>query len=270
MITDLEIPVANPIRVRPTIINGSNVFIDYDNYLPQMDLMEMNEQYQAGIFVSDPEFYPPWKSSEEIAFQLRGDFTSSLGIIYGPGIATAMTASYITPSGWAGFPIRKFRYTPTVIGFYYVRFIVSTTSNTYELFSDVFYVSSIDNKDIIEIKFFSDENKNGFIFDQYYKAYYYGMFKKIPQERNSSLIQEDIIKLLASKSYNKLSVTISDIHHTYYDKIAKQLENEDIMLNGISYICKEPPSEEYIGKSDLVNIIFELTAKYDNNFMIIS
>lgn len=269
MITDLEIPAANPFVFNLANLNGSNVEIDYEDYLPVTALMRLNTQYQAGIYPPEPDFYPDWLINEQIAIQIRGDITSAAAIIYGPGVGASMTQTTITPSGFT-VVVRRFTYTPTVAGYYYILLLVSTTSNTYQYISHTFKVNDnlSNDKNLIELGFYDDENVNGFVFDaDIYKAYYTGQWKISPQQRNSSIIDEDVTALLASKSYNKKSVTITDVDQLYYEVIAKQLENDTVYLNGMAYICKEPPEIEYIDKSTLVNVTFELTAKYDNNYI---
>jgi hypothetical protein len=264
--TDLEIPIMNPFIFNLSLLNGSNVTIDYENQMPIDGLMQLNEQYQAGIFPSEPNVYPDWKTNEEIAIQINGDITSALAIINGPGIRTAMSQSTITPAGYL-VSVRKFTYTPTVEGYYYINLVVSTTSNAYEFISHTFKVGPATDKNLIELGFYADENTPNFVFDAVYKSYYTSQWKIAQQQRNSSIIDEDVTNLVASKSYAKKTVTLTEINHLYYDVVAKQLESEYVYLNGLTYICKEPPDFEYTGKSDLVNITFELTAKYNNNII---
>lgn len=267
MINDFDIPAANPFLFNLVLMNGANVEIDYDEYLPIESLMQLNTKYQAGIYPSEPDYFPDWLINKQIAFQVNGDITSAAAIIHGPGISTVMTNTTITPSGYT-VAVRRFTYTPSVPGYYYIHLIIATTSNAYQYISHTFKVSNTlqEDKNLIELGFYSDENVNGFVFDSdIYKAYYTGQWKISQQQRNSSIIDEDVTYLLASKSYNKKSVTITDVDELYYNIIAKQLENTTIYLNGMAYICKEPPDIEYSDKSRLVNVTFELTAKYNNN-----
>ena len=269
MITDFFIPAANPFMFVLESIGGSNVSIDYDNYFPVEGLMELNTQYQAGIFPTEPNVFLNWKINEEINIQVNGDILGANARIYCNNTNSAMATHTITPSGYT-VDVRRFSYTPTVSGYYYITIRVATPTQSYLYRSHTFKIVDdlSEDKKIIELGFYSDENINGFVFDaNRYKAYYTGQWKVSPQQRNSSIVSEDVEYVVASQSFAKKTLIISDIHHIYYDVVAKQMENKYIYLNGMAYTCKEPPEIEYKDKSDLVDITCDLTAQYDNNYI---
>jgi hypothetical protein len=269
------IPRANCFRGYPINDGFANIIIDYTNRLPIIDLMQLREQYQAGIYPIN--IYPDWKVNEEIAIQFQYDRISSrpsIANIYNEsGLVATMTWTNITPLGWVGYDVSKFTYTPTVSGYYYIEITyLETGSRIATIRTDTFYVSDSlsDDKNLLELQFYSDENINGFVFDQYYKAYYTGQWEPSDPDERSSIFDEDLKAKLAAIEYDKIKITLTEIHISYYSVIAKQLQNKNLKLNGLSYIYESGISLERTEKTDVVNIIFELTANYDNDFMTIN
>jgi hypothetical protein len=275
-----QIPEQNPIRGRLISDGTFNIEIDYINRLPQFGLMKPNIQYQAGIYTTEKEFYPDFKINEIIYLQIQAETDPIAYITTTDGtVNTTMTRSNITPASWTGLNIYQFSFNLTQIGFYDISMRFEATDpydpedvTDFVLSFDTFRVKSSlpTDKDLIELQFYSNQNSEDFIFNRYYTAYYTGQFKKTPPQWNVSMFEEDEKNKLASRSFSKQQVILTEIKDTYYDTICKQLESDIILCNGIPFTCEEPPEFEEIPQTDLLNITFELTGKYNNNVVIIS
>lgn len=275
--TSFIIPEHNPIRGRLINDGSFNIEIDYVNRLPQFSLMKPNVKYQAGIYPSEPNVFPDFKINETIYLQIQTETAPTAFITTSDGsISTTMTRLDITPASWVGLNVYQFSYTIGQAGFYDVLMRFEATDPydpddvvDFQIGFDTFRVKDTlpTDKDLIEIQFYSPQNAEDFIFNRYYKAYYTGLIRKTPPQWNVSTFEEDEKNKLASKSFSKMQVTLTEIKDTYYDTLCKQLESDIVLCNGIQFTCEEPPDPEYIDKSDLLNITFDLTAKYNNNIV---
>lgn len=270
-----KVPRANPIRIRYINKQGySPIAINYVNRLPQFDLMELRTQYQKGVYANE-EAYPDWLYQNQLSIQLQTDDTPTFTLYDIDGnVASATTTTNITPAGWSGLDVYKFTcYFPTTDyfndGYYYILINLVGTQN-YTLISDIFRLRTElpTDKDLVEIQFYSSENKNGFVFDGYYRAYYTGIIDPGSMEKSKSVIKEDNVNVLNSRSYSTLDVVLTEIHKSYYDTIGVQLDNEKIKINGIPYVSEKDIEQKKSEKTDLIDISFNLTADYDNDFMI--
>lgn len=269
---EYTIPRANPFRFKPTSYN----IIDFDSVMPQFDLMSLNQDYQKGE--THIEAYPGWLIGHSISSQFSAITYS--GILHARiykvgGNYNQVTPTNITPTGWTGYNVYKFNFTPTTTGFYYLTFTIRQKSPanpavfinvTFK--SDTFYVTDnlSTDKDLIELKYKNSENDFDMVFDDYYTAYYTAIYDESDGELNESFFQVDSgITKQKSDYYPGIDITFCEMKKRYKQTLINQLRCDSLLFNGVECLSNSSINSAKIDNSDLVNITTSLTLKSDNN-----
>lgn len=263
------IPYMNPLRFHKSTVN-----IDYDTHLPTSDLMELRTNYQRGIY-AQKSIYPDWSLNKEISIEFfEPDAIIGVSIQnVDTGQNYPMTDTDITPSGWVGDNILLFKYTPTIAGYYQIKII----SDTYGVvLSNIFLVKDwSETKDLIRVEFYDSQNSNGgFFYNETTllwspAAYYTGFIKEGATEYDKKLYNDQPNNTTVLKNTPKLidTLTITDVHSTYYRNISYQFSCDTVFVNGTQYAIEEIGEPNPIDeKSDLVNIIIKLSLNTNNGF----
>lgn len=262
-------PYMNPVR----FYNPSKA-VDYSTYWPHPDNVLPRTLYQRG---QDPtEYYREHLVNKVIRFQLRFDSVSDTDIEVYKDVSgtwtlqTTITKTNIIPSGWTGFDIYKFEYTPSSEGLYQFR-LKGVNFRT-----DPILVVSREKfkKGLVQLEYWNTENDYDMIFwdggTQNFSGLIYlsGMLLAAPSENEVSVFVDDpgIVKKLKVQGTPRNTLKIADLHWSYASMIDTIFKCDQLKLNGVFYQNQESPEIELIENSDLVNITVNLNQTNESHF----
>lgn len=235
---------------------------------PHMDNVSIKNKWIEGIYPGS--FYKDFLINKQISLQFRildeGDESIKVYKLNSVGTYTLYTTLIpidITPDGWISEDVKRYDWTPSDEGVYYMDF-----ENT-GFVSDKFIVNlqEIFIRKLIEIVFYNSENDYGMIFfdesTQKYtgRTYFTGQLLPGAPGNELSVFPSDrgqLTKLRATPIRNAI-LKICDIHYAYLDNINMIFSCDNISINGIGYQNADVMEVEDIAKSDLKNITVKLS-----------
>lgn len=260
----VTIPLMNPIRFyRPADTpNFSSKFPVFDN-------VTQRTQTQQGLYPAS--WYKDYIVNKEIQLQFRvsGLSDENITVTEPNGDIQLLTPTDISPGGWTGDTVNRYNFTPDQEGVHYMEF------NEEGQLSDKFMVHSVlkFRKRLVEVVFYNLTNDYGMIFwdgiTQKYTGttYFTGILKPTPKNEISAFEtdQGSLTKLQATP-VRAYTLTLTDIHNTYYDNIDHIFSCDFLQVNGVEFQTAEAPEISEKEKSDLIDVTVVLSM-VDNDFM---
>lgn len=245
---------------------------DFYTKFPFVDNITQRQKYNPGVYPS--KFYKDFIINQEISFQLQLiDVSDETITLYKPdGTTSNLTPTNITPSGWTSAEVKRYDFTPTQEGVYYM------------IFSDPNYISDkfvVHSKlkfreQLIEIQYRNSENDYGLVFYDGStlkftgKTYFTGK-GPIPNPGNeiSAFVSDrgNLVKLRSTPTRDYI-LELIDIHYSYIDNINHIFSCDYLLVNGMEVQSSEVLEPERVeDRSDLYNITINISIVNNNYFI---
>lgn len=269
----IQIPDINIVR-----FYQSDKAPNYTNYMPTDYNSVLGVKYQDGVY--PVKYTREHVINDAIKFQARVDSVVDDSVdvyIYNQSsetytLATNISATDISPTGWTGFTVNSYLYTPTTAGIYQFRFkednwisddiLVVNTSKYY--------------RRLVRVDFVNFENDFGYIFwdnsSNVFEGltYFTGQLVPVTPKNDKKTYTNDRGReqILRASPIIAHQLNLNEIHKSYIKTINNIFSCTDIDVNGIGMTAIEVPEIEPTEKSDCVNITIQLTETKNNYFAI--
>ena len=261
----VKFPLANPIRFyNPDSADYRDVFPNTDNYVHRVKQIEG---------VHPVQYYKDFLINKLVVFQVRmSDVTeANINLLKPDGTIEELSPTDITPTGWTSESVYKYSFTPTAEGIYYLKHLES------EYESDYIYVQEREKfrRRLVKIEYYNSENDYGMIFNNNgelifsCETYFTGRLKNGEPKNELSAFTSDRgnLEILRGTPIRTAVLELAEIHFTYVDSVNLIFSCDNIKINGLRYQSQEVPKVEEIEKTDLVNIVVNLSL-IDNDYFV--
>lgn len=258
----VTIPEMNAIRFYRTdqTPDWISIFPNYENIRPQVE-------YFSGIYAAS--YFSDWVVNNELSLQFRLTVsgTEDLKVFkYNNGSYTeyaTINPVNITPTGWISDQVRRYRWTPSETGVYYIE----STSAAIRSVKFAVHSSLKLKKRLIQIDYKNSVNDYGMVFDNNGtpvfegRVYLTGQTNYIDVENETSGYKSDRgdFQKLRTTPIPNMQLKIADIHMAENNKINLIFSCDLITINGLTYQSADKPEIERVENLDVNNFTVQMT-----------